>query len=943
VGTWPLSAILDVLVEMQLTTAEWVDITSYCYGDPESEHISIERGRTSESAGITASKAELKLKNSDGRFDHRNPRGAWYGLFGRNTPLRVAVRPRLTTGAVADLADTFNRTVAAGNTWGTADTGQTWNRTTATLSNKMSVSSGTGRMLVSATTDTPGAKVTGALWKDYDLYLTFLFPVATGNSVFVLVSSRTTDASDSERGARLRCEMTTAGVVNLSILSTNPEGSSAQVGGTVTVSGLTHSGQSLRMRMRLAGITVMGKVWDASGAEPAAWQITRDDSTSRVAKPPGTIVITTNVGAGNTNVPFTAQYDNIALTAIEPRYCGEMTTRPYRWTTGAPDTGTVWVPVTSAGILGRLSSIQDQPKSALWRFIESNQTGLLGYWSLNKGEPAGLAGFEFQRPMLGTLTRRAISQGGAGVASTELGAGVLAGWLEPGAGVSAGGFVQFDRVNGPTNNGAGWAIDWVRAGGQNTDAVTPEVLIIATVASVSWSITFDHATSNIDITDPNGTHHTASLTASGVYDGGPHAIRFTTAKSGANITYNFAVDGSTVISGSIVAPDINGAGKLTTPVFQVGGAQTVAYGHVAIWDTSAPAVADYADAALGHAGELASDRIFRIAQEQALPWYVLGSESEALGQQPIGTPYTVLAAAAAADQGVLTELRDANGILYYARDTLYSQSATALAYSTDGHLQAPPEPTDDDVLVVNSATVTRQYASSQTFEQTTGPLGTANPPAGVGRKPGDTTLNLDDDVRTLHAAEWLVALGTIDDSRWPNLQVALHHLADHGLHAVLTSVMRTDAGFRITVSGPPDFLPPGTIDQLVLGTTETLDQYLWLVAFNCGPFAAYRVGVWSGTDEFLGRWDAVNSTLAADATSSATSLSVATSSGSLWTTSAADFPFDVNIRGVRITVTNITGAASPQTFTVTRSVDGFDLALTAGAAVSLWNPTRWGL
>ena len=73
--------------------------------------------------------------------------------------------------------------------------------------------------------------------------------------------------------------------------------------------------------------------------------------------------------------------------------------------------------------------------------------------------------------------------------------------------------------------------------------------------------------------------------------------------------------------------------------------------------------------------------------------------------------------------------------------------------------------------------------------------------------------------------------------------------------------------------------------------------------------------------------------------SSATTLSVATTnSGSpLWTTAAADFPFDVTIAGEQITVTNITGTSSPQTFTVTRSVNGVVKAQSAGAAVALFH------
>jgi hypothetical protein len=62
-----------------------------------------------------------------------------------------------------------------------------------------------------------------------------------------------------------------------------------------------------------------------------------------------------------------------------------------------------------------------------------------------------------------------------------------------------------------------------------------------------------------------------------------------------------------------------------------------------------------------------------------------------------------------------------------------------------------------------------------------------------------------------------------------------------------------------------------------------------------------------------------------------------TNSGSpLWTTSSGDFPFYVQMAGEVIEVTNITGASSPQPFTITRSVNGVVKAQTAGTTVSLY-------
>jgi hypothetical protein len=72
----------------------------------------------------------------------------------------------------------------------------------------------------------------------------------------------------------------------------------------------------------------------------------------------------------------------------------------------------------------------------------------------------------------------------------------------------------------------------------------------------------------------------------------------------------------------------------------------------------------------------------------------------------------------------------------------------------------------------------------------------------------------------------------------------------------------------------------------------------------------------------------------------------------VWTTTAAhssDFPFDIEVintgalSGERMTVTAITGSSSPQTFTVTRGVNGISVAHSSGATVRLWRPGQIAL
>jgi len=65
---------------------------------------------------------------------------------------------------------------------------------------------------------------------------------------------------------------------------------------------------------------------------------------------------------------------------------------------------------------------------------------------------------------------------------------------------------------------------------------------------------------------------------------------------------------------------------------------------------------------------------------------------------------------------------------------------------------------------------------------------------------------------------------------------------------------------------------------------------------------------------------------------------VATPSGPLWTTLADDFPLDVVVGGQRVTLSAITGAASPQTCTVAAAGYKIGYPVPAGSAVIIYQP-----
>lgn len=191
--------------------------------------------------------------------------------------------------------------------------------------------------------------------------------------------------------------------------------------------------------------------------------------------------------------------------------------------------------------------------------------------------------------------------------------------------------------------------------------------------------------------------------------------------------------------------------------------------------------------------------------------------------------------------------------------------------------------------------------------------------SGVGSN-ADVSLTTADDTE---AGWWLVAIHGWDldrDGRMPTL-TGCTLVADSGQSPpVSPSASRTRVWVRKVLHSGPQTVTFPVLDD----TDENNDNHasLYVVSGVSSIFVA-----------------------AAD-----TTLPVATPFGPLWITTAGfptEFPFDISLggspageRGERCTVTAITGTESPQTFTVTRAVNGLALDHPVGADVRLWTPMR---
>ncbi|MGW3144829.1 hypothetical protein ACWDG1_09140 [Streptomyces sp. NPDC001177] len=330
----------------------------------------------------------------------------------------------------------------------------------------------------------------------------------------------------------------------------------------------------------------------------------------------------------------------------------------------------------------------------------------------------------------------------------------------------------------------------------------------------------------------------------------------------------------------------------------------VAVGHCSV--ENAVTAIDALGVRINPIGEAAGRRIQRLCGEHGIPFSWVGDldDTTDMGAQGKASPLSLMQECALADGGMLYEDTAVLGLGYRTRASLYDQDAALVLSYPGNNLSAVPTPVEDDRYIANKVTVTCNSVS-QTYEQTDGTLSTELPPAGVGSYGSDVTLNLADskDATLLDQAAWRVHLGTTDEARFPQISVNL-------AHASITPDMRRAIlglrmGDRVQITGPPSWLPPDTIDQLVLGFDEQITRFEHRITLNCQPASPYStVGY---LDSTAARLDTDDSVLLSDVSSGATSIDVAPVDDltMLWTTDSAEVPWDIRVGGEVMRVTAV--------------------------------------
>lgn len=875
---------LDIDVELRLDGV-WTDVTTYVRA--EGGGIDIKRGRSSEGSAVDPGTCSITFENTDGRFSPRNPNSPYFGILGRNTPVRVSLyggTPYLNLpGGAGDRASTPD--TAALDITGDIDV-----RIEASLDD----------WGVTATTELLGKYNVTGNQRSYRLLLDpDGFPVfswSTDGTAFIDVTATEPIQGAATGRIALRATLDVnngLGGYTVTFYTANSiDGGYDQFGGVIETTSGTTSIFSSTADLQVGDIANLS--FDELQGKVYAAQVRNGIGGTAVANIDFTLQ---TVGAtsftGTDGLTWTLA-GNASISNKQTRFSGEVSSWPPAWGTGGFDVTTT---VEGSGIIRRLGTGQSPLGSCLSRAIAADDD-VVAYWPMEDGVGAT----HFYSPISGvrpmsfnglTLAAESVTVSGYPAGSSELPTVATAAYLS-------------GRV--PSFTSTQWQTEFLFKIDTAPTTLRTILAVRGTGTVKLWRFYLNNTTARVRGEDGDGaTLFDDDITGTGNFFGGWRRCRLRAAQNGGNVDWTvswFTLGGTGLDenSGSYAGT----VGRVSNIESAPGNGYSVdldgmGIGHIAVFDAFTTV---YSGPDIGSAGETAGDRMLRLAGEEGVPILVSGTPAANLtvGAQGQKTFLELVQEAAEADQGMLFERRDTLALAYRDKLTLYDQSVHLDLDYEASEIEAPLSPVDDDQNTENDVTVSRDSGSSARVVDTETKLSVNQPPDGVGVYATSYSFNLHNDDNLEQVAGWKLRLGTLDEARFPQVRVNLARNP-----SLISQVINTEVGDRLRITNPPSWLPPEDINLMVIGYTEQFSQYAWVITYNCVPYTPWAV---SNAEE--GDYDHVDTagceTIEALDTTE-TAIDVLTTADYRWVDSAtysSDFPFDIMIGGERMTVTACT-------------------------------------
>jgi hypothetical protein len=912
---------LPLEVGLQLAGV-WTDAVTTGQGVLERHPVAVRAGRSNWAGQVDPSRATFLLRDQDGRWSPDNQAGPYWPNLKRNIPCRVGVGFGSTYLEASGQAGktTVSTPNAAGLSFGTSHDVRIEFRLDAepqsssapqlNLANKLVTGPGAGwfwrfyrnpaGMLVvswvwfdsgnvqrSATTEQTGSVV--PYWTAYQR-VTFrtTWDPSTGTTTFYYGTGGV-GGSFTQIGSPV--------VTGATSMATNT--AAVVVGGDAVFGATPLQGQIYNFQLRngIGGTVVANPVFE--GATLGAATVTD--------------------GIGNVWTPGTGG----RITNLRWRFYGEVASLPVRWDLSGQD---VTAPIEAAGILRRLRQ-GAQPLDSALRRATVRSSGLVEYWPCEE-------------------TGDTVPAFGAAVGQAPM--TVIAGGFP-----KTGGFKGFVASKGLPELGltvweakvdsypiADWQLRWLMAIPATLTGTGVSFLRIQT-SDMLWELQWQ-TNGDLKVRAYRGNTN--------VYDSGFIGFNATGAlirahfhvkTNGSNVDWQLQTQTPGGVSGGITITNAVAGSPGVVGLIRFNPEQNMgatAVGHITLNNVITDPATDLATALNAYQGEAAARRVQRLCVEEGIPSRIKGDpdDTELMGPQTPAPLVDLLQQCADADGGILSEARESAAVGFRSRVSMQSQTPVAYDYAA-GHLAGTIDVDRDDQRFANDITVTATTGTTGRAQLNDGTaLSVSQPPTGAGRYATTFDANCSPG-RVNDLAGWRLRISAVDEPRISKAAFNTNQPAIIASSTLTESILTLAIGDAITIANLPGMVLGSIIPrQLVQGTSETIGMFSHQVELNTSPASPWDTRLYDATDC---RYDTAGSTLVSGVSAGATSLSVATSLGPLWTTVGGDLPFDVSVGGVRVTVTAISGAASPQTVTVS----AVSRALAAGATIQLADATYYEL
>ena len=166
------------------------------------------------------------------------------------------------------------------------------------------------------------------------------------------------------------------------------------------------------------------------------------------------------------------------------------------------------------------------------------------------------------------------------------------------------------------------------------------------------------------------------------------------------------------------------------------------------------------------------------------------------------------------------------------------------------------------------------------------------PPSGIGPVSNTIDVYPASDAQLPDLAGWMLHVRSVDEDRYPSIPFQMARTTTPQAIPLLR------IGDYLQITNPPYWIPPGPVKQLCAGFAETFAPgIVWPITVNGVPESPYEVMTFGTDAADSSHFDTAGSELHTSVSATATSLSVATTAGPVWTVSGADFPFNVEMAG----------------------------------------------